>query len=66
MAAETQETPKAAAAFKKADILASEKYRDYTDILSTELDGEKGYNADEIKDIIKTALSREVKEEVNP
>ena len=66
MAAETQETPKAAATFKKADILASEKYRDYTDILSTELDGENGYNADEIKDIIKTALSREVKEEVNP
>lgn len=66
MAAETKGTPKAAAIFKKADILASEKYKDYTDILSTELAGEKGYTADEITDIIKTALSREVKEEVNP
>lgn len=66
MAAETKETPKAAATFKKADILASEKYKDYTDILSTELDGEKGYTADEITDIINTALSHEVKEEVNP
>lgn len=66
MAAETNEAPKATATFKKADILASETYKGYTDILKTELDGEKSYTAKEIADIIDAALSREVKEEVNP
>lgn len=66
MAAETKEAPKATATFKKADILAAETYKDYTDILKTELDDEKSYTAKEIADIINAALSREVKEEVNP
>ena len=66
MAAETKNAPKVAATFKKADILASDKYKDYADLLQGELDDERGYPDDEITDIIKTALSREVKEEVNP
>ena len=61
MAEETKETPKAVATFKKVDILASETYKGYADILETELDGEKSYTAQEITDIIHTALSREVK-----
>lgn len=66
MAAETKDAPKVAATFKKADILASDKYKDYTDLLQGELDDERGYPDDEIKAIVDAALAREVKEEVNP
>ena len=55
-----------AATFKKADILASDKYKDYADLLQGELDDERGYPDDEIKTIVDAALAREVKEEVNP
>ena len=54
------------ATFKKTDIIESEKYKQYADIMQTELDEGKTYTDNDIKAVIDRALSHVVEEEVNP
>nr|DAH24426.1 MAG TPA: hypothetical protein [Caudoviricetes sp.] len=71
MAADTAKTAAApvqpaAAVFHKSDIIESEKYKQYADILQTELEEGKTYTDGEVQAVINGALSHVVKEEVNP
>lgn len=53
---ETTSTPK----FLKKAILASKKYRKYVDILTVKLEKDVTYSAEEIDDIVKKFLKREI------
>lgn len=61
--ADTERTT--AAAFSRDAIIASEKYKQYADILTIELKPDMVYTADEVDSILAAFLHRPVQEKVN-
>lgn len=51
--------------FDAITIVKSEKYKQFRDLLCIELDEDKLYSHDEIKNIIEKALARPVQKEIN-